>query len=99
VSGSKRNLLHVLGQLRAVPKFDTMKLMNDNRSVAGVNTLHFFDKAPAIMLNEVREVVGLYERDALKPVIDQTVPFAEAPRAFRRLQEGKNIGKVLLVPF
>jgi NADPH:quinone reductase-like Zn-dependent oxidoreductase len=98
VSGPKRNLLHVLGQLRSVPKFDPMKLMNDNRAVAGVNTLHLFDKLPALLQDELREVIRLYEQGAIKPIIDQTVPFADAPNAFRRLQEGKTVGKVVLVP-
>lgn len=98
VSGPKRNLLRVLGQLRSVPKFDPMKLMNDNRAVIGVNTLHCFDKAPALMIGELREVLRLYEKGIAKPIVDQTVPFADAPLAFRRLQEGKNIGKVVLVP-
>jgi NADPH:quinone reductase-like Zn-dependent oxidoreductase len=98
VSGPRRNLLHVLGQLRSVPKFDPMKLMNDNRAVAGVNVLHLLDERPALFQDEVGEVIRLYEQGAVKPIIDQTVPFADAPKAFRRLAEGKNVGKVVLVP-
>jgi NADPH:quinone reductase-like Zn-dependent oxidoreductase len=98
VSGPKRNMLRVLGQLRSVPKFDVMKMMSQNRSVAGVNTLHLFDKVPALMLGDLQAVIKLYDGGAIKPIIDQVVPFAKAPDAFRRLQEGKNVGKVLLAP-
>jgi NADPH:quinone reductase-like Zn-dependent oxidoreductase len=98
VSGPKRNMLRVLGQLRSVPKFDVMKMMSQNRAVAGVNTLHILKKNPGLMLGELQAVIKLYDGGAIKPIIDQVVPFAKAPDAFRRLQEGKNVGKVLLAP-
>ena len=98
VSGPKRNLLRVLAQLRAVPKFNPMKLFNHNRAVAGVNTLHLYDKLPSLLAEQLGAVIRLYEQGTVKPVIDQVVSFANAPAAFRRLQEGKNVGKVVLVP-
>lgn len=98
VSGPKRNLLHVLGQLRSVPRFNPMKLMSDNRAVAGVNIGHLIDKAPALLLDDVPALIRLYEQGTVKPIIDESVPFADAPKAFRRLQEGKNVGKVVLIP-
>lgn len=97
IAGPKRNMFHVLKQLRAIPKFDPLKMMPKNRSVAGVNILHLFG-AGDMLPSEAREVMRLYERQAIKPIIDKAVPFAQAPDAFRRLQEGKNIGKVVLVP-
>ena len=98
VGGPKRNLLRVLGQLRAVPKFDPMRMFNHNRAVAGVNTLHLYDLVPGLMLEQVTALVRHYEQGAIKPIIDQVVPFTAAPKAFRRLQERANIGKVLLKP-
>lgn len=98
VSGPRRNLLRVLSQLRAIPKFNPMKLFNHNRAVAGVNTLHLYNRVPALLPEQLGAVIKLYEQGVIRPVIDQTVPFANAPLAFKRLQEGKNIGKVLLVP-
>jgi len=98
VSGPRRNLFRVLAQLRAVPKFNPMKLFNDNRAVAGVNTLHLFNKVPSLLQQQMSDIMNLYERGVIKPIIDRAVPFAEAPAAFRLLQERKNIGKVVLVP-
>lgn len=97
VRGPKRNLFHVFGQLRSLPKFDPMKLMSDNRAVAGVNTLHLFS-VPDLLTGELREVVRLYEEGKVKPIVDRVVPFADAPAAFRHLQEGRNVGKIVLVP-
>jgi NADPH:quinone reductase-like Zn-dependent oxidoreductase len=34
----------------------------------------------------------------VKPVVHDTVPFAEAARAHRMLEDSDSIGKVLLVP-
>jgi NADPH:quinone reductase-like Zn-dependent oxidoreductase len=40
----------------------------------------------------------LYREGQIKPHIDSSFPFAQAAQAHLRLQEGKNIGKVVLVP-
>lgn len=98
VSGPKRNIFHVLLEMRSIPKFRPLKLMNDNRTVAGVNTLHLYQKVPELQQAQTAEVMRLYERGVIKPLIDEAVPFSNAPDAFRRLQERKNIGKVVLVP-
>src|SRR5471030_3277313 len=66
-TGPKRNLLRVLTQLWRAPKFRPLKLMADNRVVAGVNLLHLDADENARIL---RDVIALYESGAVKPVID-----------------------------
>jgi synaptic vesicle membrane protein VAT-1 len=97
VSGGRGNLFNVLMQLRSVPKFNPMKLMNDNRSVAGVNLGRMW-KAQDVLGAELREVLRLYEQGALKPHIEAVIPFADARSAFQRLQDGTTVGKIVLVP-
>ena len=97
VSGGRGNMFNVLMQLRAVPKFSPMRLMNDNRSVAGVNIGRMW-KAQDVLGAELLEVLRLYEQGAVKPHIEAAIPFADARTAFQRLQDGKTIGKIVLVP-
>lgn len=97
VTGPRRNLLRVLGQLRSVPRFNPMKLMSQNRSVAGVNIGRMLS-AMNVLAHELREVIRLYEQGAVKPRVDAAIRFAEAQSAFQRMQEGKNVGKIVLVP-
>ncbi len=96
-AGKSRNLLRVLPQLMSVPKFNPMRLMSDNRSVAGINMGHF-DFAAEMFDDELRAVIGLYEKGIVKPVIDTVVPFSEMAVAMGRLDDGKNVGKIVLVP-
>ena len=95
--GPRRNLLRVLGQLWRVPKFSPLKLMSDNRVVAGVNVGHL-DADQAVLHQALNAIIELYKSGAVKPVIDAVVPFSQAASGLERLRDGKNVGKVVLVP-
>lgn len=45
---------------------------------------------------EFREVVALGERGLLRPVIDSVLPLARGAEAFRRLAEGRQLGKLVI---
>ncbi len=47
-------------------------------------------------MDEFRQVVSLFRRGALKPVIDSIHEAADAPRAFERLESGQQFGKVVI---
>lgn len=96
-AGKTRNLLHVLGQIVRVPRFSPMKLMDQNKAVAGVNVGHLWNRMD-LMRDEIDEVVRLFEAGVVKPVIDGVYPFDRAGEAHERLGQGKNVGKVILVP-
>jgi len=44
-----------------------------------------------------RNLVPLFERGALKPVVDRTLPLADAPAAHAALQANEGFGKIVLV--
>lgn len=45
---------------------------------------------------EFKQLLNLLERSTIKPVIDQILPLNEAGLAHRRLEEGKQFGKIVL---
>jgi NADPH:quinone reductase-like Zn-dependent oxidoreductase len=96
VSGEKRNLFRMIKQIVSVPIFNPISLMNANRSVAGVNLGHLWNEPylPTAMTSLIR----LFSEGKIKPHIDSSFPFTEAAAAHRKIQDGKNIGKVVLVP-
>lgn len=47
---------------------------------------------------EFAAMLSLYEAGRLKPVVDSTFPLREAPAAHRRMEEGKQFGKIVLIP-
>jgi synaptic vesicle membrane protein VAT-1 len=80
-----------------LPHFSPMEIMNDNRAVAGVNVGHLW-KEESMLATEMAAILELFQKGAIKPHIDSTYSFDKAAEAHRRIQERKNVGKVLLVP-
>ena len=44
------------------------------------------------------ELLDLLEKGFLKPVLDRTFPMSKAAEAHRYVEEGKQFGKVVLLP-
>ncbi|HZV76278.1 MAG TPA: medium chain dehydrogenase/reductase family protein [Candidatus Babeliales bacterium] len=91
----RRNLLRVIGRLAQVPRFSPLRLMNANRGVIGVNIGHLFGRAD-LLLGEMRELLALYERGQIAPVIDRVLPFDSAAEGFDRIATGQNVGKIVV---
>lgn len=96
-TGGKRNLFNVLTQLAKVPRFSPMKLMNDNRTVAGVNMGHLFGER-ALMERSLKAIMQHYADGKIDPVIGGSYPFSKAADAHGELEFGKNVGKIVLTP-
>jgi synaptic vesicle membrane protein VAT-1 len=95
--GGKRRLWHVFSQLARVPRFNPLKLMNDNRTVSGVNMGHLFGEAEMIR-EELTALMRLYDEGRIDPVVGGTYPFSRAAEAHAELEYGRNIGKIVLLP-
>jgi NADPH:quinone reductase-like Zn-dependent oxidoreductase len=96
-SGERRSLVHLARQAISVPFFTPLGLMDNNRSIAGVSIGHLWSEME--MLNEeMTALLSLYKEGKIQPHIDRTFPFADAASAHRRIQDRKNVGKVVLVP-
>jgi synaptic vesicle membrane protein VAT-1 len=96
-SGKRRNLLHAISTLLQVPKFSPMKLMDQNKAVAGTNMGHLFDRVD-LLRPQFESLTAMYESGAIAPHVARTFRFDEAPAAHHFLHDRKAIGKVLLVP-
>jgi NADPH:quinone reductase-like Zn-dependent oxidoreductase len=96
-AGKKRNLIHAAGQLLRVRSYKPTKLMDDNKSVQGVNMGHLFGELD-MLAEEFGSLVALFEAGKIKPHVDKTFKFEDAPAAHHYLHDRKAKGKVLLVP-
>ncbi len=96
-SGKTRSLLHAATQFLRIPKFNPIALMNDNKQVAGVNMGHLFERLD-ILRPQIDALLKMYTAGEIKPYVDRTFPFAEAPAAHHYIHDRKAKGKVLLVP-
>jgi NADPH:quinone reductase-like Zn-dependent oxidoreductase len=96
-AGTTRNLLHALGALVQIRRFSPRTLMDDNKTISGVNMGHLFDRLD--LLNpQLQALVELYERGQIKPHVGRTFRFDDAPAAHQYIHDRKAVGKVLLVP-
>jgi len=96
-SGKKRSLIHAVSQVMKIRKFSPMKLMDDNKTVAGTNMGHLFGRID-LLKPQLEALLGLYQAGDIKPHVDRTFRFEEAPAAHHFIHDRKAIGKVLLVP-
>jgi NADPH:quinone reductase-like Zn-dependent oxidoreductase len=95
--GGKRNLVHALGQMLRQPRFTCMGLMDDNRGVAGVNMGHLWGELE-LLTRELNALVGFYAEGKIKPHVSRVYPFSAARDAHAELEQGKSVGKIVLVP-
>jgi NADPH:quinone reductase-like Zn-dependent oxidoreductase len=96
-SGNKRNIFHALGAVMKIRKWSPRTLMDDNKTITGVNMGHLFDRID-YLTPQLVDLVALYEKGAITPHVAKTFPFAEAPAAHQYIHDRKAMGKVLLVP-
>ena len=93
----KRNLLHAATQVLKQPLFHCMKLMNENRAVAGVNMGHLWEQLE-LLTGQADALLALYRGGRIKPHVCGVYPFSRAGEAHRELEHGRNLGKIVLVP-
>jgi len=96
-TGEGRNPLKIASQFVRQPRFDMMKLMDTNRGVAGCNMGHLWDEVE-LMRSETLALFELLRTGAIVPHVDKVFRFDQAADAHRWLEQGKNVGKVVLVP-
>lgn len=97
--GRRSGRWSALGTLLQVPwlTVNPLRLMNDNTSVGGVNLGRMWGQQERVA-GWTQELLELWRTGRIDPVIDSVHPFADAAQAHRRLEERRNVGKVLLVP-
>ena len=93
--GVKRNVLKTLWRVIRFPRFGPLGLMNDNRSVAGVNLGHLWND-DVLLAPQIQALLGYAREGKLTPRVDRAFPLTEAAAAHRYIHERRNICKVLL---
>jgi synaptic vesicle membrane protein VAT-1 len=95
--GQRRSVLAALRGVVGMPRYGSIKLMQDNRGVFGINLGRLWDEMGALE-DAMTSILRHTAAGELDPVVDSAVPMAEAARAHERLQSRGSFGKVVLVP-
>ena len=95
--GTRRSLPAAIRGMIRMPRFGAIALMNDNRSVAGVNLGHLWDETE-MLRPQFEAIVSHAAEGRVMPVIDQVFDLDQAAAAHERLQSRQSVGKILLRP-
>ncbi|HOX25617.1 MAG TPA: zinc-binding dehydrogenase [Candidatus Krumholzibacteria bacterium] len=90
----------VAGAIRTLARvpwltLNPLRLMNDTRSVGGVNLGRLWHRADRLVA-WMHVLLGWLSAGDIAPVVDRIFTPEEAAAAYRRLEERRNVGKVLL---
>jgi NADPH2:quinone reductase len=77
---------------------DPGPLVGRNLGLQGFYLGRLMRHRPDLVREATREVLELWERGSVKPVVGATFPLVDAPAAHRLIEERRSVGKVVLVP-
>ncbi len=95
--GERRSIWSMLKFVFGIAWWTPIGLMNENKTVTGVNMAHLFDHLDVVR-PQFEALVRMYEAGQIRPYVDKTFSFNEAPAAHHYLHDRKARGKLLLVP-
>jgi NADPH:quinone reductase-like Zn-dependent oxidoreductase len=96
-SGPRRRPARMASQVLGVPLLTPLQLMNQNKTVSGVNVGRLWGQIAALR-EELQAVLALCDQGRINPHIDGFYPFTEAAAAHRRILRHQNVGKIVLTP-
>jgi NADPH2:quinone reductase len=77
---------------------DPARLVGRNSSLAGFYLGRLMRLDPAVVVEALGELLGLWRSGAIRPYVGAELPLAEADAAHELLESRRSVGKVVLVP-
>jgi NADPH2:quinone reductase len=104
LSASLRRL-RAIGTLVAIgfaggpwPQLSPAELVGRNIGVQGFYLGRLLRHDPPLVAEALGEVVGLWEKGTVRPLVGAEIPLAEVDRAHELVESRRSVGKVVLVP-
>ena len=91
IENGKRSIVKILKMLMQTPKFGTLKLVMDNKSIGGLNALYYFDDQ-----KWMEKRLTLLENTDVVPHIGSVFAAKDVAKAHRFIETRQAKGKVLL---
>ncbi len=95
VTGGRLNLAKAAYGLLKTPRFNPMRLVQDNKSVIGFNLSFLFSRKD-ILEGAMNALLDWAETGKLPAPTVQEIPLAECARAHAAIESGKSVGKIVL---
>lgn len=88
--------LRLLWTWLRTPRFDPLRMTNDNKGVLAFNLSYLFDRK-GLLAEAMARLLGFVREGAIRPPPVTRYPFAEVARAHADLESGTTVGKLVLV--
>ncbi|KAF7995610.1 hypothetical protein HCN44_006717 [Aphidius gifuensis] len=100
VTGETRSYFSAARAWWQVDKVSPLKVFEENKTISGFNLRHLMHQqgGHAFVARAVDQVFKLWNDGHIKPKIDSIWALEDVPEAMQKMQERKNIGKILLDP-
>lgn len=93
--GGRTDWLRLAWQWLRTPRFDPLRLTNDNKAVFGFNLSYLFDETELLERAMGEFVAGIERGELVAPPIEE-FSARDVGRAHERLESGASIGKVVI---
>ncbi|NWJ03330.1 VAT1 protein, partial [Crypturellus undulatus] len=97
ITGQKKNFMAMAKTWWNQFSINALQLLHHNKAVCGYDLANM-DEEYELLGGVMTKLINLYNQGKVKPKIDSVWPFEQVADAMRKMQEKKNVGKVILVP-
>lgn len=94
-TGKRANWLKLAYQYLCLPRFNPVKMIPENKTMAAFNLVYLFDYIESFN-NAFGQILRWAEEGKVKPIIGKIFPFEQVTEAQNFLQGRNSIGKVIL---
>jgi NADPH:quinone reductase-like Zn-dependent oxidoreductase len=93
----RRSLPKAMANWMGMPRFQLLRMMEENCSVAGFNVNYLKDARPDWYREDLSALLALLAQKKLQPQIAERLPLAEAQKAHRLLDDAAITGKIVML--
>jgi NADPH:quinone reductase-like Zn-dependent oxidoreductase len=94
--GGPVQLLSTLKMAANFGIYSPIQLLMGSRGMIGVNMLHVADERPHVLARAMREVISLWEKGKIEPVVGGSFPAEKLAEAHDFVESRKSTGKVIV---
>lgn len=97
LNGKKLSFLSRLRLNLSKPAYSISSLVIDSKSVSGLNLYQLWQGSDNVQ-KWMDQIISWYDEALFRPDIDKIFPFSQVQQAHEYIEEGRNKGKIILMP-
>jgi NADPH:quinone reductase-like Zn-dependent oxidoreductase len=95
--GGKLNYLKALKGLLRLPRFNPMRMCNENKSVIAFNLSFLFNQVD-LLQGAMLDLLRWIDAGKIRPPQVTLFPMSQVAEAHRKIESGQSVGKLVIVP-